>query len=70
MNMEGIKNMGLGELRAELSDRVDAAHFHGEPTIIRNAKKDTPRAALIPYSWLEELYALRAEKAAAGGNAN
>lgn len=57
--MEDISQMGIGELRRELSDRIEKAFHDNEPTIIRNAKRDRPEAALIPYGWLEELYALR-----------
>ncbi len=57
--MEEPINMGIGELRLALGGRIDAAYFKGEPTIIRNAKKGEPRAALIPYAWLEELQAYR-----------
>jgi hypothetical protein len=57
--MEGITEMGIGDLRRELSDRLDRAFHHNEPTIIRNIKKSRPQAALIPYDWLEELYAYR-----------
>ncbi len=51
--------MGIGELRIALGKRIEAAYFREEPTIIRNAKKGEPRAALVPYAWLEELLALR-----------
>jgi hypothetical protein len=66
MDMEGIKHMGIADLRRDLGERIDAAYFHGEPTVIRHAKKDEPRAALVPYAWLQELYALRAERSSAG----
>lgn len=57
--MKGVETMGIMQLRKALGQRIDAAFFHGEPTIIKNEKKDEPRAALIPYSWLDELYELR-----------
>lgn len=55
MDMKGIKTMGIMELRRALGQRIDAAHFHGEPTIIKNEKKNEPRAAIVPYSWLVEV---------------
>lgn len=51
--------MSIGDLRRTLSDRLDAAFFRSEPTVIRNARRDRPTAALIPHPWLEELYAYR-----------
>ena len=43
--------MGTRELRDQISSRIDAAHFQGEPTIITHNGK--PRAVLIPYAeWL------------------
>lgn len=51
--------MSIGDLRRELSDRLDAAYHRNEPTIIRNVRRDRPTAALVPYPWLEELEAYR-----------
>lgn len=65
-DMEDI-TMSIVDLRKDLSGRIEAAHFRNEPTIIRNAKRGEPRAALIPYAWLQELYDLRAARDA--GNA-
>jgi antitoxin (DNA-binding transcriptional repressor) of toxin-antitoxin stability system len=59
--MRGIKDMGIGDLRRELSDRLDAAYHRGEATIIRNVRRDRPTAALVPYPWLEELEKYRAK---------
>ena len=56
--MEGIRKMGIVELRPVLGDRVDAAYFQGEPTVV--TKNDKPRAILAPYTWFEELEAYRA----------
>lgn len=61
MHMEGIRKMGIVELRPVLGDRVDAAYFNGEPTII--TKNDKPRAVIASYDqWAsdrEELAAYR-----------
>lgn len=55
MTMKGIITMGIMELRRSLGQRIDAAHFLGEPTIIKNEKKNEPRAAIVPYAWLVEI---------------
>ena len=55
MDMKGIVTMGIMELRRSLGQRIDAAHFHGEPTIIKNEKKNEARAAIVPYAWLVEM---------------
>ncbi len=59
--MKGVETMGIMQLRKALGQRIDAAFFLKEPTIIKNEKKDEPRAALIPYDWLIELYERRAQ---------
>lgn len=41
--------MGIGEFRRTLSERVEAAAFGQEATVIRHDKRGTPRAALIPF---------------------
>jgi len=61
MHMKDVETMGIIDLRRNLGRRIDAAFFHKEPTIIKNEKKNEPRAALIPYEWLEELYERRAK---------
>lgn len=43
---------GVEELRAELGDRVDAAHHAGEVTVI--TKHGKPRAVIVPYEWYRE----------------
>jgi hypothetical protein len=53
------KVMGIGDFRKALSERVEAAAFAKEPTIIEHGKRGVPRAALIPFDWLQELYELR-----------
>lgn len=45
--------MGIVDLRPVLGDRVDAAFYSGEPTVI--TKKGKPRAGLVPYEWLVEM---------------
>jgi hypothetical protein len=57
--MEGITEMGIRDLRKALTERIEAALHRNEPTIIRNMKRGRPQAALVPYGWLEELYAYR-----------
>lgn len=52
--------MDIGELRRKLSERIEAAHFGGEPTLIRHGKRGDTRAALVPAGWVEELMAYRA----------
>jgi prevent-host-death family protein len=42
------QRMGVRELREQLGKRIDAAHFHGEPTVIE--KNGEPRAVLISYA--------------------
>jgi prevent-host-death family protein len=42
------QHMGIRELREQIGRRVDAAHFHGEPTVIE--KNGKPRAVLISYA--------------------
>jgi antitoxin (DNA-binding transcriptional repressor) of toxin-antitoxin stability system len=59
--MEGITEMGIRELRQQLSDRLDAAYHRGEATVIRNVRRDRPTAALVPYPWVEELETYRAK---------
>jgi prevent-host-death family protein len=45
--------MGTRELRDKLGSRIDAAHFHGEPTVITS--NGEPRAVLIPYAeWVKQ----------------
>ncbi len=41
--------MGIRETRERLGDRVNAAHYLGEVTIIE--RNGTPFAVLIPYQW-------------------
>lgn len=64
MDVEDVETMGIIALRKRLGERIDAAFFHKEPTVIKNEKKNEPRAALIPYDWLVELYERRASDAA------
>lgn len=57
LRMEGPL-MSVREFRASVGRRIDEAYFHEEPTIV--SKNGERRAALIPYSWLEELERRRA----------
>jgi hypothetical protein len=59
--MRGTREMSIGDLRRMLSDRLDAAYHRNEATVIRNARRDRPTAALIPHPWLEELERYRAK---------
>jgi prevent-host-death family protein len=46
-----VTTMGAREFREKLGQRIDAAHWKGEPTIVE--KNGDPRAVLIPYAeWL------------------
>jgi antitoxin (DNA-binding transcriptional repressor) of toxin-antitoxin stability system len=49
--MGGTPRMGIREIRAGIGERVDAAYFLGEPTII--TKNDKPRAVLVSHAWYE-----------------
>lgn len=55
--------MTVREFRASVGRRIDEAYFHEEPTVV--SKNGERRAALVPYSWLEELLERRAADAAA-----
>lgn len=45
--------MGIVDLRPVLGDRVDAAFYGHELTVI--TKKGKPRAGLVPYEWMVEI---------------
>jgi len=45
--------MGIVDLRPILGDRVDAAYYTEQPTVI--TKQGKPRAGLVPYAWLVEM---------------
>lgn len=45
--------MPLMEVRDTLGQRVDAAHYRDEATVI--TKNGTPRAVLVSYEWFREL---------------
>jgi PHD/YefM family antitoxin component YafN of YafNO toxin-antitoxin module len=63
--MEDIRKMGIVELRPILGDRVDAAFYQREPTII--TKNDKPRAVLASYDqWSAERAELAAYRAKYG----
>ena len=44
--------MGIRAIREHLGDRVNAAHYLGEPTIIE--RNGHPFAVLVPYAWWEQ----------------
>lgn len=52
-NMKGVEYMGIVDLRPILGDRVDAAYYSEDVTVI--TKKGKPRAGLVPYEWLVEI---------------
>lgn len=62
-NMEAVTVMGIMELRSRLGERIEAAFFHNEPTVVKHEKRNQPRAALVPYEWLIELQERRARDA-------
>jgi prevent-host-death family protein len=47
------KQMPLVEVREALGQRVDAAHYADETTII--TKNGQPRAVLVSYEWYRQL---------------
>ncbi len=49
MDMLEAKVLGIGDFRKALSERIEAAAFDKEPTVIKHGKRDMARAALIPY---------------------
>jgi prevent-host-death family protein len=51
--MGGVRTMGIKELRPVLGDRVDAAFYADEPTVITSHGK--PRAAIVPHDWYVEM---------------
>lgn len=57
--MEDVEMMGIMELRGHLGERIEAAYFRNEPTVVKHEKRNQPRAALVPYEWLVELYERR-----------
>lgn len=48
MDME-VKVLGIGDFRRTLSERIEAAAYRQEATVIKHGKRDAPRAALVPY---------------------
>ncbi|WP_405087715.1 type II toxin-antitoxin system Phd/YefM family antitoxin [Microbispora sp. NBC_01389] len=44
--------IGVREAREKIGDRVNAAHYLGEHTIIE--RNGTPFAVLVPYEWWTE----------------
>lgn len=44
--------MGIRVIREHTSDRANAAHYLGEPTIVE--RNGQPFAVLVPYAWWAE----------------
>lgn len=54
--------LGVMQLRSNLRKRIEAAYFHGEPTIIRNDRAGGEiRAALVSYEWYQRARAALGE---------
>lgn len=53
--------MGIREIREQLTKRVEAAHFRGEPTVIE--KNGEPRAVLVSYDWWQRASATLGQSA-------
>jgi antitoxin (DNA-binding transcriptional repressor) of toxin-antitoxin stability system len=43
------KVLGIGEFRKQLSERVEAANWGKEVTVVMHDKRKEPRAALVPF---------------------
>lgn len=41
--------LGIGEFRKQLSERVEAANWGKEVTVVMHDKRKEPRAALVPF---------------------
>ncbi len=48
LHMEA-KVLGIGEFRKQLSERVEAANWGKEVTVVMHDKRKEPRAALVPF---------------------
>ncbi len=48
LHMEA-KVLGIGEFRKQLSERVEAANWDKEVTVVMHDKRKEPRAALVPF---------------------
>ncbi|MFI6735502.1 type II toxin-antitoxin system prevent-host-death family antitoxin [Nonomuraea sp. NPDC050451] len=44
--------MGIREIREHIGERVNAARYLNEPTIVE--RNGTPYAVLVPYQWWAE----------------
>lgn len=53
--------MGIREIRADFGQRVDAAYYLEEPTVV--TKNGTPRAVLVSHAWYERARAALGEPA-------
>lgn len=47
--MDEPQQLGIREVRNDLGNLVDLAHYRSEHTII--TRNDQPRAVLVPYDW-------------------
>jgi prevent-host-death family protein len=56
--IDGSRAVPINELRPTLGDRVDAAYFLGEDTVV--TKKGKPRAVLVSHEWWQRMCALEA----------
>lgn len=52
LSMDELTRMGIREIRERITDRVEAAHFREEPTVV--TKNDHPRAVLVSVDWYEK----------------
>lgn len=50
--MDEPQHMGIRDFRVEVTERVEAAHFREEPTVV--TKNGHPRAVLVPVGWYEK----------------
>ena len=51
-SMDEPQHMGIRDFRTEVTERVEAAHFREEPTVV--TKNGQPRAVLVPVDWYEK----------------
>lgn len=63
-DMGDTTRMGIKEIRAALGQRIDAAYFLGENTVLTKNNQD--RAAIVPLSVLEKAARLDAYEAKHG----
>lgn len=44
-----VKVLNINEFRKQLGERMDAAFWRKEPTVIEHGARKEPRAALVPF---------------------